>query len=163
MPLVDVKHLAKTLNLTPRRVQQLVSDGLPKELRGKYDLGKCMLWYIRFLQAALEKKSAPMANGEYAGLKDERIRGLRADAELKEIQLSEKRGSLVSLDDARIAISDMVHMTKARMLAIPARLAVEVMGETSRVMVQAKIEKSIKESLNHLADDGSTFSPQRDK
>jgi phage terminase Nu1 subunit (DNA packaging protein) len=163
VPLVDVKHVAKALNLTPRRVQQLVPEGLPKELRGKYDLGKCMLWYIRYLQAALEKKSSPMASGEYAGLKDERIRGLRADAELKEIQLAEKRGTLVSLADARIAIADMVHMTKARMLSIAPRLAPDVMGETSRVMVQAKIEKSIKESLNHLADDGSHFASKRDR
>jgi hypothetical protein len=51
----------------------------------------------------------------------------------------------------------MVLMTKARLLAVPARLAVDLVNETSRVMIQAKIEKAIKEALTTLADDGSTY------
>ena len=59
MPIVDVERVAQALNLDARRVQQLVKLGMPKEGRGQYDAVKCLLWYIRYLQAALEKKRTP--------------------------------------------------------------------------------------------------------
>jgi hypothetical protein len=36
-------------------------------------------------------------------------------------------------------------------MAIPQRLAPELVGETSRVMIQAKLEKMCKELLTYLA------------
>lgn len=158
--LVNVDKLAKALNLQARRIQQLVKEGMPREDRGRYDLGACMLWYIRYLQGVIEKKSANV-NGEFLGLNDQRVRGLRADAELKEMELALKRGQTANLTDVRSALANLVLMTKARLLAVPPRLAGEVMGEGSLVMIQAKIEKAIKDALNQLADDGSNYPPGR--
>lgn len=151
MAIVNVGKVAKALNLTPQRVQQLANEGLPKEDRGKYDLGKCMLWYIRYLQAALEKKAVPMANGVYAGEREERTRLLRAEAELKEIELAKQRGQFVAIADVEAEYSNLVHAVRARIMAIPPRLAAEIVGETSRVMVQAKIESELKAALRLLA------------
>jgi phage terminase Nu1 subunit (DNA packaging protein) len=155
--LVNVEKLAKAFNRDTRRIQQLVKEGMPRQARGQYDLGACMLWYIRYLQDLVEKKSANVGGGEFLGLNDQRVRGLRADAELKEMELALKRGQTAKLADVRAALSDLVLMTKARLLAVPPRLAVEVMGEGSRVMIQAKIEQAIKDALNQLADDGSNY------
>jgi phage terminase Nu1 subunit (DNA packaging protein) len=152
----DRDRLAKALNLSPRRVNQLAKEGMPKELRGKYDLGACMLWYIRYLQTALEKKSATIGD-ENLGLNDQRVRGMRANAELKEMELAIQRGQTATLQEVRSCLSDLVLMTKARLMAIPPRLATEVMGEESRLMIQAKIEKAIKDALNQLADDGGNY------
>lgn len=44
MSMVNVERVADALNVTPRRVQQLVKEGLPREKRGEYDPIKCMLW-----------------------------------------------------------------------------------------------------------------------
>jgi hypothetical protein len=160
MSLVDVKKMALMLNVTPRRVQQMANtEGMPRAAKGQYDAGKCLMWYIRYLQDALEKKAVPTGDGSYSGLKDERARSIRADAELKEIELAEKRRDLVHVKDVKKSFVDLVHMTKARIMATPARIAAAIMGETSRVMVQAIVEKQLKESLNHLADDGSNYSP----
>jgi phage terminase Nu1 subunit (DNA packaging protein) len=151
MPTVDVERVAQALNLTRSRVAQLVKMGLPKEGRGQYDPVKCMLWYIRFLQAALEKKSVPMTDGTFAGEREERVRLLRADADLREIELAKERSQLVSIADVEQTLMDLVLTTKARITAIPPRLAPELVGETSRVMIQAKIEKSCKEALHSLS------------
>ena len=64
------------------------------------------------------------------------------------------------MTDVRAMLSDVVLMTKARLLAIPPRLAIDILGESSRVMIQAKIERAIKDALNQLADDGSNY-PKR--
>jgi phage terminase Nu1 subunit (DNA packaging protein) len=58
MRLVPVGKLADALNVTPRRVQQLVADGMPKAKRGRYDLTACLEWYVRFLQNAVEQRQA---------------------------------------------------------------------------------------------------------
>lgn len=148
---MNAEKLAVFLNLTKQRVHQLVAEGLPRELRGKYDLDKCAQWYIRYLQAVIEKKAIPLEEGEYASEQKERVRKMRADADLKEIELGRQRGQLVAIEDVEKEMTDLVLTTKARILSVAPRLAPELLGETSRVMAQAKIEKALKESLVQLA------------
>lgn len=165
MATVDVTKVASALNLDERRVQQLVKEGMPREARGQYDPVKCMLWYIRFLQQALEKKAVPTLEGGYAGEREERVRLLRADADLREMELARERGLVVALPDIEATLTDLVLTTKARIMAIPPRLAPELVGEMSRVMIQAKLEKACKESLAYLAravnDGGNPNTPKR--
>ncbi len=124
---------------------------MPREARGQYDAVKCMLFYIRYLQRALEKKSVPMADGGYAGERVERIRLLRADADLREIELAKERSQLVAIQDVEREFTDLVLTTKARILAVAPRLAPDLIGEESRVMVHAKIERALKEALLDLS------------
>jgi phage terminase Nu1 subunit (DNA packaging protein) len=157
----DVEKVAEALHLDARRIQQLAKEGLPREGRGKYDSVKCLRWYVRYLQEKLGRSFENHGGaGESTGLTDQRLRGMMAATELKEMDLALKKGLTINISDVQAAWSELVLMTKARLMAIPPRLAVEVMGETSRVMIQAKIEKAIKDSLNQLADDGSNY-PQR--
>jgi phage terminase Nu1 subunit (DNA packaging protein) len=151
MPTVDVAKVAAFLNLEERRIQQLVHEGMPRESRGQYDPIKCAHFYIRYLQNALEKKSVPTLDGGFVGEREERIRLLRADADLREIELAKERSQLVAIPDVEAMLTDLVLTTKARILAIPPRLAPELVGETSRVMIQAKLERACKESLSYLA------------
>jgi phage terminase Nu1 subunit (DNA packaging protein) len=151
MPTVDVTKVASALNLTEQRVQQLVKEGMPRESRGQYDPVKCMLWYIRYLQQALEKKAVPTLDGGFVGEREERVRLLRADADLREMELARERGLVVALPDIEKQLTDLVLTTKARIMAIAPRLAPELVGETSRVMIQAKLEKACKEALAYLA------------
>lgn len=165
MATVDVAKVASALNLTETRVQQLVKEGMPREGRGQYDPVKCMLWYIRYLQQALEKKSVPTLEGGFVGEREERIRLLRADADLKEMELAKERGQLVAIPDIEQTLTDLVLTTKARIMALAPRLAPDLVGETSRVMIQAKIEKACKEALAYLArsvnDGGNTDASKR--
>jgi phage terminase Nu1 subunit (DNA packaging protein) len=151
MPTVTAEKVAQALNLTEQRVHQLVREGLPKEGRGQFDPVKCMLFYIRYLQKALERKAVPTLDGEYLGEREERVRLLRADADLREMELASERGQLVAIQDVEKELTDLVITTKARVMAIAPRLAPELVGETSRVMIQAKLEKACRESLAYLA------------
>lgn len=59
----DVHTLALYLNMTPRRVQQLVKRGIiPRGKRGEYDLLSCIHSYIDHLQRTLYRFS-----GFYSG------------------------------------------------------------------------------------------------
>lgn len=153
MSTVNVTRIASAINLSEQRVQQLVNEGMPREARGQYDPMKCMLWYIRYLQSAIEKRSVPAPDNRFVG-RAERVRLLRADADLREMELAKKRALLIALPDVEAMLTDLVLTTKARIMAIPPRLAPDLMGETSRVMIQAKLEKACKEALSYLAKAG---------
>lgn len=148
---MNAERLAVFLNLTKQRVHQLVAEGLPRKLRGKYDLDASAQWYIRYLQAAIEKKALPLEPGVMATEQQEKIRNMRAAADLKELELARQRGQLISIDDVEKEMADLVLTTKARIMSVAPRLAPELLGETSRVMAQAKIEKALKDSLVQLA------------
>lgn len=153
--ILNAERLAEFLGLTKQRVHQLVAEGLPRELRGKYDLEKSARWYIRYLQAAIEKKAIPLEGDELVSEQRERVRKMRLEADLKEIELARERAQLVAVQDVEKEMADLVLTTKARIMAVPPRLAPELLGETSRVMAQAKIEKALKESLLQLASRAS--------
>lgn len=147
-----IKQIAVILNLTASRIQQLVQEGLPKKLRGKYDQDECVGWYIRYLQALVEKKAIVGEGGAVlANEREERLRLLRADADLREIELARERGQLVTIEEVEHEMTDLILVTKARVLAVGARVAPELVGETSRLMIQAVIDKAHKEALSHLA------------
>jgi phage terminase Nu1 subunit (DNA packaging protein) len=149
--IVGIKQIAEKLNLTPSRIQQLVQEGLPKKLRGKYDIDECTGFYIRYLQALVEKKAVMDEGGKvFATERAERLRLLSADADLTEMKLARERSQLVSIEDVEKEMSDLVLTTKARVLAVAPRVAPDLVGENSRVMVQAKIEKALKEALLQL-------------
>jgi hypothetical protein len=82
------------------------------------------------------------------------VRLLRAGADLKEMQLARERSQLISLGDYEHALADLFVTTKTRIMTIPSLLSPELVGETSRVMIQAKLEKACKEALTLLAREG---------
>ena len=98
MPTVNVTRVAAFLNLSEQRVQQLVKLRiLPREARGSYDPIKCGLAYIRYLQAAIEKKSGGMQDDGSISERTERVRLLRVGADLKEDKLAKERAQLVTV------------------------------------------------------------------
>jgi phage terminase Nu1 subunit (DNA packaging protein) len=148
---VGPDKVAQALNLTVSRVHQLVKEGLPKEGRGQFDPVKRLLWYVRYLQKVIEKKSIPMTDGAYVGEREQRVRLLKADADLREIEPAKKRGQLVPLSDVEAEMTDLVLTTKARILAVAPRVAPELLGLTSRVMAHAIVEKALNEALHQLS------------
>src|SRR6185437_2120819 len=154
MAVVDVARVAQALNLQIRRVQYLVKEGMPREARGKYDPLKCMLWYIRYLQGLLEKKSLPRLDCNLLGEGAERVRLLRAKADLREIEVGLQRSQLIAIADANSVLKDLVFTTRSCIMSVPSDLAPQLVGETSRLMIQAKIEKACKVALSAIAKIG---------
>lgn len=90
MSTASVDTIAKLLDMTPRRVQQLANEGIiPKpEDRGQYEIVPCVVGYIKHIKG--------MLNGEAGDLASEKTRLTKAQAEKTEIEtarLKSKRGS----------------------------------------------------------------------
>lgn len=148
--IVGIAEITIALNLTKQRISQLVQLGLPKKLRGKYDQDECVGWYIRYLQARIEKRAIDEGGKSFASEREERVRLVRALADLREIELARERGQLVLIDVQREML-DLVQATTARLMAIAPRLASELVGDDSRVMIHAKLERALRDTLLTLA------------
>ena len=113
------------------------------------------LWYIRDLQNAIAKRAVPTLDGGFVGEREERVRLLRADADLREMELAKQRGLFVVLPDVESTLADLVLTTKGRIMAIPPRLAPELVGfpNTKEVSLKCSARYRIVTRLNSC--DGS--------
>jgi phage terminase Nu1 subunit (DNA packaging protein) len=151
-----IEECAHELNLGSRRVQQLAREGLPRSDRGVYNVVACFRWYVRYLQRKLVERALPEdgdgdAGGPATSSSATRHKMLSIEAELKQIELAEKREQLVSIEKATKDIQAIVVEIRTRILALPPRLAAEVLGETDLAVSQVKIDRSLKGALDVLS------------
>jgi phage terminase Nu1 subunit (DNA packaging protein) len=153
---VGLAQVAEALNLGERRVQQLAKEGLPRAKRGLYDLDASLRWYVRYLQRKLVERALPEdGNGDGGGPATSsaatRHKLLSIEAELKQIELAEKREQLISVDRVEKDFAMLALEIKARILSLPPRLAAEVLGERDLAVAQQKIDRSLKGALESLS------------
>lgn len=137
--------------LSKPRITQLVKEGMPQAGRNQYEPVQCMYWYIGTLRRHVRSRMSENQDGTSTSVEQERKRLLRAQAEREEIALAKDRGDLVSLADHERILSDLIQTTRAHVRAVAPRVAQDLVGETSRTMIQAKLEKAHDEALVALS------------
>jgi phage terminase Nu1 subunit (DNA packaging protein) len=139
--------IAKLLDLSERRVQQLSREGvIPKAERGQYDLIGSVRGYVRYLrdQALKAQAGAP----DYAA---ERARFIRARADLSEMEAEEKRRSLIAAEQIEAAWIAVLALLRTRLLALPDRLAPQAFEQSTVGDTRNLIRAAIREVLDDLA------------
>jgi len=144
---VGLAQLAKALNLTPQRVNQLVPEGMPRSGRGRYPLGECMAWYIRYLQAALKNRSTDDGSGKLSHLTSERIATARAQREAIETRNAQARGELVLASDVREVLDLKQANLKEALRGLPSRFRKQLEGLNGQA-----IEDLTREELDRVLE-----------
>lgn len=133
---------------------------MPRADRGLYDVVKCFRWYVRYLQKKLTEfgrhplpdAGVPDADGSTVSpASATRHKMLSIEAELKQIELAEKREQLISIEKATKDVQAIVVEIRTRILALPPRLAATVLGETDLAVSQVKIDRTLKDALECLS------------
>jgi phage terminase Nu1 subunit (DNA packaging protein) len=160
--IVDTDTLARHCNLSPRRIRELTQAGMPKAGRNKFEFFTAIGWYITFLRAALENKGAQTGDGTLELFRSQKARSLTASAQLKELELAKKRSELVTVAESERVLAEFSQIVRARFADVPIRLSRELLHETSRTMIQAKVESAIREACLLLArTDAATMTDER--
>lgn len=148
---VSVDKLARILGITPRRVQQFVLEGMPRDGHGKYDLAKCLLWVARrkVKDGEIEGESSQSLS---VSLRAQRERLIRAQADREELELAKARASVVPIETVREFITEHNRTVRQRILALPSRIAHLLEGET-RDVIEAKLDQALRGALAALADE----------
>lgn len=141
---VPLATIAQFLDLTERRVNQLVKEGvLPRADRGKYPFLGCVKGYIKYLRA--------MANDGSLSLTDERTRLTRAQAEGEEMKVKALKGDLIHRDTAERVWEDVIVACRSRLLSMPSKVAPIVVHCKTIPEIRDKIESLVHEALNELS------------
>jgi hypothetical protein len=133
--------VGKRLHVSRRTVFNLEKIGLPKLGPGKYDLAACEKWYSDY--SAKEGLPPDVAV--------QRARWLAAKASREELMLAKERGELVPVAVATKAWGAMIQASRSKLLALPNRLAPQIVSCNSIVEVSEALRAGIYEVLDELA------------
>lgn len=150
--IVNQKELAQCLGISSRRVRQLREEGLFKlsqEGRG-YGLEKSIQEYIEYKVNA--------ETGRRASISKEKVQAEHEEVkkQISLLKLRKLRRELHEAADVEAFLSDMLIRFKNRLLSLPSKLAMQVMGEED---INAVI-LIIKRELNSVLEELSAYDPE---
>ena len=140
--MVGITKLSELMHLTPRRVQQLAHEGMPKAARGLYDEVACLSWYVTYLQDKMAA-GATNQNGELSG----KERADLATAMMRELDLAERQKQVITVAEAEQFTTELVRPACRELLAIEARLRPKIGAEAA-----ARCGDEIRRSLRAIAE-----------
>ena len=149
MPRYPVTVIAKLLNISPRRVQQLAKEKIiPPPIKGKYDLVGCVQGYCNYLQ--------DRAFGKDVGPQDshlERARLLKAQADKTELEVATLQGRLVHVEQVAKDWRGIVMTCRSKLLALPSKSAFQIAGLGGDAHeIERFLKRLIYEALTELAE-----------
>lgn len=149
--------IGKLFGVTDRRVQQLAKEGIIPAVQTKpykFDLLPTVQAYIKYLSDKANGKEAKSTDTVQAEADK-----LRAEADLKQskakisdMQLKELEGKMHRSEDVEAMTNDLVYTVRSMIMALPGRLAMDVMQATSAAEASALIRSECYKILNELAD-----------
>ena len=161
--LQSTEIMAKLFELDPRRVQQLAKEGIlpaASQRPYKFDLLPTVKAYIHYLRDRANGKEAQTADTVKAEADK-----LRAEADLKqskakiaELQLKELEGKMHRSEDVEAMTNDLVYTARSMIMALPGRLAMDVVQAGSANEASALIRTECYKILDELA--GYQYDPE---
>lgn len=155
--------IAKLFDLDVRRVQQLAKEGIlpaASQRPYKFDLLPTVKAYIRYLRDRANGKEAKTSDTVKAEADK-----LRAEADLKqskakiaELQLKELEGKMHRSEDVEALTNDLVYTARSMIMALPGRLAMDVVQAGSANEASALIRTECYKILDELA--GYQYDPE---
>ena len=155
--------IAKLFDLDVHRVQQLAKEGIlpaASQRTYKFDLLPPVKAYIRYLRDRANGKEAKTADTVKAEADK-----LRAEADLKqskakiaELQLKELEGKMHRSEDVEALTNDLVYTARSMIMALPGRLAMDVVQAGSANEASALIRTECYKILDELA--GYQYDPE---
>jgi phage terminase Nu1 subunit (DNA packaging protein) len=152
---VSSAELAQFLDLAERSVRHyratgvfvLARDPHGRPLRGRYDLKESVRAYVQHMRE--KAKSGDSSESERQEL---RTRKLRAETEIAELQLRLLKGELHRTDDLLFILTNRITEARSHLLAIPARVATRLQGETSEQTISRIVYSEIEGALRRISE-----------
>lgn len=156
--------VAELLGVTDKTVRNWMnSGGLPFSDTGRgrvLNWHESLKWYVNYRIAESGNggnetvrngddpaPAVPLENYEAA-----LARKTRAEADLKELELSTRRGQVAAIGDVELALSRSNKETQTRILALPSRLAPQLIGRDEQTEVFGIIQRECNQILSSLAN-----------
>ena len=144
-----ISQVARALNLSEQRIHQLVRLGLPRASRGQYELGACLMWYVRYLQDALRgKSSGDDSMGSMSSLMKERTALTRVNRERSELEQLKATGQVVLISRVSQQLQGACAHLNQILSSLPKRVSND---ETLQAKIKDELDVARNEFANHFA------------
>lgn len=153
-PVCSAGGLARHLDVTSRRIQELAAAGIVRRLaRGRYDLDASRMGYVRWLREQAEGRVPNRA------LYDARRRREEARARHEELEVARIEGELLPRGPSEKLVASLASRTVTRLFAIPTKLAPLVYAAETVAEVQALIREALEEACQEISETRAVFLP----
>lgn len=148
-----IKTIAEVLDLTERRIRQLVTDGVipANKDRGRYELIPTVRAYVHWLRDRSLYGEAKKNKETVISLDEARRRKVTAEAELAELELEKERGEVVDIAETEKAWTDVLMNVRSKMLSMPTTLAAQIAVETDQKLIKELLTTSVENALQELS------------
>ena len=153
---VNTVVIAKMFNMTPRRVRQLVEEGVVDRVgHGRFNLIDTVSKYVTFLKLNTESLTEGYVT---ESLDYEKWLHEKAKREKAEIELAHIKKEMHSSGEVEEVMNNMVMNFRQRILSIPSKCALQLMNRTDPKYIESILEQNVNEALKELSEyDPSMF------
>jgi hypothetical protein len=146
--LATIAEAAEHLFIDERTFKRHLDEGnISRQPRGSYDLSEARREYLTYLKNA--------ASGRQQETNTKRVdAGTRKDeaiADRYELEVAQRRGELIPRSEVVAGMSACFARVRAKMLALPSKLAPVVATLGTAAEIQEKINDGVHEALDQLA------------
>lgn len=146
------KDAAEQLGISTRQLRNLDESGVPRTADGDYPWPEVRDWYVEFKQReAVERTMGGNGNGNStaAAYYAARARKEAALADLREMEVQERRGHLLHIDDLVELFSAPLDRLRAQLLALPGTVAPKL---ADRELPIGEIATVLRDEVHHFLD-----------
>lgn len=149
---IPLKEFADDHGLTLRRIQQWIAEGMPyREVSGarrvvRADANR----WVREREREQERETVMKAIAP-SSLEEAEKRKAIADAQLAELKLERERGNLIPLALHGERLARILERVRARLVAIPGKVAPQLIGVETAPAAQALVNDAVSEALEELS------------
>lgn len=141
--MVNAKQMAKIMDLSERRINQLVTEKvITKDPDGQFNVMKVILDYY--------KNKNGIGNG--INYDEEHALLEKVKRETAEIELAELKGEVHRADDVKKALCGMIITCRNKLLAMPAGVAIKLVGQKNASVIIDILTKEVKIALKELSE-----------
>ena len=148
---IDQQEAAAILNVSDRRVRQMIheEDPIPTVDGGRVPCEAFGAWFKRRALKGVHVGD----DGTVYDLEAERARLTKNQADKAAIDVGIARGELVESAVMALFWGEMIGALRAKILAIPSKLAVECLGMETKQDIEQAAMSVVREALDELAGD----------
>lgn len=145
--LVNQKELASVIGITTRRIRELRQDGFFQfqDNNKKYLLEKCVQEYIEY------KIKAETKRGTTYDKEKEQAEHENLKKKITQLKLRKMKRELHETEDIEQFLTDMLYSFKSKLLSLPNKVAILIVGETDINKIIGVLQAEIINALDELA------------
>ncbi len=149
---VNSASLEKMIGVSDRRIRQLAEEGIVvRAAKGRYKMVESITNYILSLKVAMEAAGTDFQDGEL-DLEEEKAIHERVKRHISELKLQVMKGELHRSGDVERVMTDMLVSIRARLLAMPTKLAPLLVARNDAGYIRTAINREVLDALNELKD-----------